>query len=296
MTAALYIVSTPIGNLGDISARARQVLAEAAVIAAEDTRHSGRLLQHLGITTPLRAYHDFSTAKDVAVILRLLAEGKPVALISDAGTPLIADPGFRLVQAARNEGYPVIPVPGPSAFLAALSVSGLPTDRFVFEGFLPEKPAARRRRLQSLRDEPRTLIFYETPHRILPCLQDMLTVIDGAAGSADGKPLTPAAVSRQLFTARELTKKFETHHLGTIASTIAWLQADPQQQQGEFVLVLAGASEAAQATTTALQKALAMAPILQQQLGPLPPKKLATVLAHLTNTRKNKIYRALNKH
>ena len=276
----LYIVATPIGNLGDISARACEVLAAVDVVAAEDTRHSGRLLQHLGVTTPLRAYHDFSDADTAAELLQLLSAGKRVALISDAGTPLIADPGFRLVQAARRDGHKVIPVPGPSALLAALSVAGIPSDRFVFEGFLPQRAAARRTRLAELKDEPRTLIFYETPHRILSCLTDMQTVLGG---------------DRPLFVARELTKKFETHHLGTIADTLHRLTADPNQQRGEFTLVLSGADKA-QASDTALQHALEMAEVLQQELSEtLSPKQMATILSRLTAARKNALYQALIK-
>ena len=163
----LYVVATPLGNLGDISQRAIDTLRKADVIAAEDTRHSGKLMQHIGVGTPMLALHDFNERDRTESLLKRLHDGERIALISDAGTPLISDPGFILVREARAQGYEVVPVPGPSALIAALSVAGLPTDRFVFEGFLPAKASHRLERLQALRRESRTLIFYESPHRIL---------------------------------------------------------------------------------------------------------------------------------
>ncbi|MGI9251472.1 MAG: 16S rRNA (cytidine(1402)-2'-O)-methyltransferase [Pseudohongiellaceae bacterium] len=277
-TATLYIVATPIGNMGDISTRAREILSTVDLIAAEDTRHSSNLLNQLGINTKLTPYHDFSSKSAAEKILKLLAAGKQIALISDAGTPLIADPGFRLVQAARNKGYPVIPIPGPSALLAALSIAGIPTDRFAFEGFPPDKPTARQQHFTTLKHEQRTLIFYETPHRILNCITDMLKIF---------------GPTRQIFLARELTKKFETHHLGDLATTANWLQTNPNHQRGEFVLILAGNNETNQTNAT-LQQALNFADTLKQELkDTLPPKQLAALSAQLAGSRKNAVYQAL---
>ena len=192
---SLYVVATPIGNLDDISARALRILREVALIAAEDTRHSARLLQHFGIQTPLAACHEHNERDQGGRCLARLQAGEDVALISDAGTPLISDPGYHLVRQARAAGFAVVPVPGACALIAALSAAGLPSDRFIFEGFLPAKAAGRRARLEQVREEPRTLIFYEAPHRILECLQDMCEVF------GDDRPA---------LLARELTKTFET--------------------------------------------------------------------------------------
>ncbi|MGD2056646.1 MAG: 16S rRNA (cytidine(1402)-2'-O)-methyltransferase, partial [Gammaproteobacteria bacterium] len=177
MTGILYVVATPIGNLQDMSARAVATLKQVSRIAAEDTRHSRKLLAHYGVTTPLLALHEHNEAALGKALLAQLHSGADLALISDAGTPLISDPGFRLVRAVRADGIRVVPVPGPSAGIAALSASGLPTDRFVFEGFLPARQAARRRRLQAVRDETRTLVFYESSHRIRECLADMVELL-----------------------------------------------------------------------------------------------------------------------
>lgn len=223
----LYVVATPIGNLGDMTARAIEVLSGADVIAAEDTRHSARLLRHFGIETPTVAFHEHNEAAVGPRLLARMEGGASVALISDAGTPLLSDPGYQLVRLARERGLRVVPVPGPSALAAALSVSGLPTDRFVFEGFVPPKAAARRARLAALRDEPRTLVFYEAPHRILNALHDMAEAFGG---------------ERQAVIARELTKMFETVRAGTLDALGAWLEADPQQHKGEFVVLVHGAA------------------------------------------------------
>lgn len=224
--ATLYVVATPLGNLGDVSARAREVLAGVDLIAAEDTRHSARLLQHLGVTTRCVAVHEHNERGAVDRLLRHLAEGGSLALISDAGTPLVSDPGYVLVRAVRAAGHAVVPVPGPSALIAALSVAGLPTDRFVFEGFLPAKAGARAARLGELAAEPRTLVFYEAPHRVL----DTLAAMGEAFGTA-----------REAVVARELTKVYETVRGDTLAGLHAWMAADPNQQRGEFVLLVAGA-------------------------------------------------------
>ena len=268
----LYIVATPIGNRGDLSARAEEVLAGVDLIAAEDTRHSSKLLQHLGIKTRVQAYHDFSSKQVGARLLQLLHEGKHLALISDAGTPLIADPGLRLVQAARQAGHQVLPIPGPSALLAALAVAGLPTDRFVFEGFPPATATARQQHFAALKDEPRTLIFYEAPHRLLSCLSDLRQTF---------------GPDRQAFIGRELTKQFETHYRGSLGELAQQLQANPAQHRGEFVLILAGA-DPTEAAAAAHRHAMQVATILHTELGPqLPLKQLATLTARLTNTRKN---------
>lgn len=222
---SLYVVATPIGNLDDISARALRILREVALIAAEDTRHSARLLQHFGIQTPLAACHEHNERDQGGRFLARLQAGEDVALISDAGTPLISDPGYHLVRQARAAGFAVVPVPGACALIAALSAAGLPSDRFIFEGFLPAKAAGRRARLEQVREEPRTLIFYEAPHRILECLQDMREVF------GDDRPA---------LLARELTKTFETLQGLPLAELCEWVAADSNQQRGECVVLVAG--------------------------------------------------------
>lgn len=275
MTAAgcLYVVATPIGNLADFSVRGREILAVADCIAAEDTRHSGKLLAHYGIKRPLLAYHDHSSDRTRDKLLRLLRDGATVALISDAGTPLISDPGFALVKAAREEGVRVLPVPGPSALIAALSVSGLPTDRFLYIGFLPATQAARRRRLEALKSEPATWVVYESSHRMLDCVDDMAAVL--------GR-------SRRIFIAREMTKQFESHFLGTLEQAAAWLSDDPNQLRGEFVLVLMG-YESEGEEDERLPEALRIVSLLNEDL---PLKKAAAIAAEITGLRKNAIYRA----
>ena len=208
---ALYVVATPIGNLEDISARALRVLREVSLIAAEDTRHSSRLLQHFGIATPLAACHEHNEREEGGRFLVRLQAGDDVALISDAGTPLISDPGYHLVRQARAAGIRVVPVPGACALIAALSAAGLPSDRFIFEGFLPAKAAARRARLELLKEEARTLIFYEAPHRILECLADLTTVF---------------GAERPALLGRELTKTFETLQGLPLEQLHAWVEAD----------------------------------------------------------------------
>jgi 16S rRNA (cytidine1402-2'-O)-methyltransferase len=221
----LYVVATPIGNLGDWSARAREVLASVDVIAAEDTRHSRPLLQHFGIGTPLMALHAHNENERVDELISRLLGGQSMALISDAGTPLVSDPGFPLVRAALLAGVRVSPIPGASAVMAALSSCGLPSDRFVFEGFLPARASARRARLQALKNETRTLIFFEAPHRLLESLQDMTQIMGG---------------SREAALARELTKTFETIRMAPLDDLLAWVEADKDQQRGESVVLLRG--------------------------------------------------------
>lgn len=221
----LFVVSTPIGSLADITYRAVEVLRSVDLIAAEDTRHSRVLLEHYNISTPLTSYHDFNKEEKSAVLAERMKQGQQVALVSDAGTPGIADPGYYLINRCIQNHIPVVPVPGPSAFLAALSVSGLPTDAFVFDGYLPRKAMARRRRLESLKDETRTLIFYESPHRLLKSLEEIAVTLG----------------DRRIVVAREITKKFEELARGRIQSVLeVFRQTRPR---GEFTLVVEGERE-----------------------------------------------------
>lgn len=266
----LHVVATPIGNLGDMSPRALQTLRDADLIAAEDTRHTQQLLAHFGLRAPLFALHEHNEAAQCAQLLARLQAGQQLALVSDAGTPLVSDPGFRLVCAAREAGLEVSPVPGPCAAIAALSVAGLPCDRFVFEGFLPHKGAARRERLQELACEPRTLIFYESSHRILACLQDAADVF---------------GPQRRAVLARELTKRFETLLDGALEVLLQRLQTDPDQTRGEFVLLVAGAPQDAAGAALALgQRAFAL---LRQQL---PPSQAARLAAELSGVPRKRLY------
>ena len=223
----LYIVATPIGNLADLSSRAVEVLGSVDRIAAEDTRHSGRLMQYCSIQTPMVALHEHNERKLAPRLVEDMLKGRSIALISDAGTPLISDPGFNLVRLAREAGVQVVPVPGPSALICALSVSGLPTDRFVFEGFLPAKRSARRSRLEQLCGETRSLVFFESSHRIVDCLQDCEAVF---------------GAQRQAVVARELTKQFETIHGDTLEKLAQWVNDDPNQQKGGNCTAGSGAS------------------------------------------------------
>ena len=260
-TGTLWVVATPIGNLGDVSQRAREVLRGVSVIAAEDTRHSWPLLKHLGIATPMTALHEHNERAAVAALLAKLQAGADVALISDAGTPLISDPGFRLVRAAREAGVGVSPVPGACAVIAALSVAGLPSDRFVFEGFLPAKAAARRARLRELANESRTLVLYESSHRIAESCADL----------CDG-----FGAGREAMLLRELTKLHETclgATLGEIAERVA---NDPEQSLGEFVLVVAGRGEEVDAKLDEGRRVYAL---LRAELPPAQAAKLAAAIS-----------------
>ncbi|MCY1499986.1 Ribosomal RNA small subunit methyltransferase I [compost metagenome] len=270
-SGTLYVVATPIGNLDDIGARALKVLREVALIAAEDTRHSMRLLQHFGIATPLAACHEHNERDEGGRFLARLQAGDDVALISDAGTPLISDPGYHLVRQARAAGIRVVPVPGPCALIAALSAAGLPSDRFIFEGFLPAKAVGRRTRLEQVREEPRTLIFYEAPHRILECLEDLEAVFGG---------------ERQALLARELTKTFETLKGAPLAELRAWVAADSNQQRGECVLLVAG-WQAPEGEAAVSAEALRVLDLL---LAELPLKRAAALAAEITGVRKNLLY------
>jgi len=274
----LYIVATPIGNLEDISARAIAVLKQVDLIAAEDTRHSKRLLQHFAIATPLTSYHDFSSDSEVKKLLDELDAGRSLALISDAGTPLISDPGYRLVEMARSSGISVIPVPGASAVIAALSVAGIPSDRFYFEGFLPAKSTQRCKRLAALADETSTLVFYESPHRIVACLNDMAAVI--------AEPN-----KRKVFVARELTKKFESHFLGSLLEAASWVASDENNSRGEFVLVLEGRATKLGSDIDALMlKAIDVAELLSAEVS---MKRAVALAAQLVGVRKNALYAAM---
>ena len=273
----LYVVATPIGNLDDMSARALKVLADVALIAAEDTRHSIRLLQHFGIDTPLAACHEHNERDEGGRFLTKLLAGEHVALVSDAGTPLISDPGYHLVRQARAAGVNVVPVPGACALIAALSAAGLPSDRFIFEGFLPAKQAGRRARLEQVKEEPRTLIFYEAPHRILECLEDMEAVFGG---------------DRPALLARELTKTFETLKGLPLAELRAFVAGDSNQQRGEGVVLVGGwsAPEGEQAISAEAQR------VLDLLLAELPLKRAAALAAEITGVRKNLLYQlALEK-
>lgn len=268
---SLYVIATPIGNLDDISARALRILREVALIAAEDTRHSARLLQHFGIQTPLAACHEHNERDQGGRFLARLQAGEDVALISDAGTPLISDPGYHLVRQARAAGFAVVPVPGACALIAALSAAGLPSDRFIFEGFLPAKAAGRRARLEQVREEPRTLIFYEAPHRILECLQDMREVF------GDDRPA---------LLARELTKTFETLQGLPLAELCEWVAADSNQQRGECVVLVAGwqAPEGEEAVSAEALR------VLDLLLSEMPLRRAAALAAEITGVRKNVLY------
>lgn len=270
-TGVLYVVATPIGNLDDISARALRILREVALIAAEDTRHSQRLLQHFGINTPLQACHEHNEREQGGRFLTRLLAGDDVALISDAGTPLISDPGFHLVRQARAAGVRVVPVPGPSAVIAALSAAGLPSDRFIFEGFLPAKAAGRRARLEALREEPRTLIFYEAPHRLLESLEALRDTL---------------GAERQVVLARELTKTFETLKGLPAGELCEWVRADANQQRGECVLLVAG-WQAPEGDESVSAEALRVLDLL---LAELPVKRAAALAAEITGVRKNLLY------
>jgi len=267
--ACLYVVGTPIGNLGDISARALEVLQSVDLIAAEDTRHTRGLLQHFGINKPMLAVHDHNENSQVPQLVSRLLDGERVALVSDAGTPLISDPGFPLVRACREAGVAVVAIPGPSALIAALSVAGLPTDRFRFEGFLPRKRAARRELLSGMVEETATLVFYEASHRVLETLQDMQHVFGGG---------------RFAVLARELTKLHETVLSGGLGELSKLVSGDSNQRKGEFVLMLAGAPAREVESSAELDR------YLEILLGELPLKQAAGIAAQLLGVKKNAVY------
>jgi 16S rRNA (cytidine1402-2'-O)-methyltransferase len=266
----LWVVATPIGNLDDLSPRAQRALQDADLIACEDTRHSAALLKHCGVATRTFALHEHNEREASRDLVQRMLDGATIALISDAGTPLVSDPGFRLVRAAREAGMVVSPLPGPCAAIAALSVAGLPSDRFAFEGFLPAKSAARRARLEALRTETRTLIFYESSHRIVESLADMHQVF----GS-----------DRRMVLARELTKLFETVLDGTLKELCAQVAADANQQRGEFVLLMAGADDDADAAR--LAEGRRVFELLRREL---PPSRAAKVASEITGAPRKALY------
>ncbi len=266
----LYIVATPIGNLGDMTPRAIETLQHVALIAAEDTRHSGKLLSHFAITTPCQAYHEHNERELAPRLVERMLQGDSIALVSDAGTPLVSDPGYHLVKEARAAGVLVVPVPGVSAMIAALSASGLPSDRFTFEGFLPAKSAARRQRLETMADESRTLIFYESTHRIEASLVDMAIVF---------------GEERYVVVARELTKRFETIHGDSLANLIEWMRADTDQTRGEFVVMVHGAEAVAEEGINPEAER-----VLKVLLAELPVKQAAALAAKITGLKKNALY------
>lgn len=269
----LYVVATPIGNLGDLAPRALQVLRSVAFVAAEDTRHTGLLLSHFSISAQLVSLHEHNEARAQEALTRRLQAGESGALVCDAGTPLISDPGYLLVRNARAQGIPVRPVPGPSALIAALSVAGLPTDRFVFEGFLPRTKPARQSRLQELCAEPRTLVFYEAPHRLNATVRDMFHVL----GS-----------ERQVVLARELTKRFESTVSGTLEELLQAIGEEADLARGELVLVVAGAP----AFERVSQDEVEGLRVLKILMDEVPLKRAAALAARITGARKNVLYRA----
>lgn len=264
-SGTLYIVATPIGCLDDFTQRAQDTLNRVQVIWAEDTRHSAKLMQAYGITTPLKALHDHNEAQRVEGVISAIQAGESHALISDAGTPLISDPGYRIVRAAQIAGIPVVAVPGACAAIAALSVAGLPSDRFIFEGFLPAKSMARQTQLEALKKESRTLIFYEAPHRVIATLEDMITIF---------------GPEREAVLAKELTKLHETTYTGTLADLLAAVQH--KRPQGEFVVLVAG-HNASPTTQEGID-------VLTTLLSELPVKQAARLAAQLTGLPKNELY------
>ena len=272
--SGLYVVATPIGNLEDISYRAVRILSEVDLVAAEDTRHSALLLSHYGIKTPMQALHEHNEEQVTGRILERITSGQAIALISDAGTPLISDPGYRLVRAAREAGLPVYSVPGPSAVTAALSIAGLPPDHFVFEGFLPSKTAARKKTLEQLCRETRTLVFFESSHRIEAAINNMAEIFG---------PQRLAAVCR------ELTKKFETVLRAPLAEIGEKLASDKNQTRGEFVIVVSGYEASADESMADAQM---MASALLEYL---PTSQAARVAAKLNDVSRRDLYRLLDQ-
>ncbi len=266
---ALYVVATPIGNLSDITLRALEVLAAADTIAAEDTRNTKHLLQHHGIgDARLLALHQHNERGAAEKIIGLLQEGRSVALVTDAGTPAVSDPGAVLVEEVRKAGLRVIPVPGASAAIAALSASGLSAPHFLFYGFLPNKSAARRTALQALADHPYTLVFYEAPHRILECAEDLRAVLGG---------------EREVVFAREVTKLFESIHRCKLEEALDWLNSDANNQRGEFVVIVSGA-EAHEGVNAESER------VLKLLLKDLPLKQAVQLAAQITGAGRNELY------
>ncbi len=271
MAGTLFVVATPIGNMDDISARAVSVLQSVDLIAAEDTRHSGRLMSHFQITTPLVAYHDHGSEAQGERIFAALDAGQDVALISDAGTPLVSDPGYRLVRSAREKAYKVTPLPGACAMITALCAAGLPSDRFCFEGFLPAKQSQRRKALELLASETRTLIFYEAPHRIIATVEDLIDVF---------------GAEREATLARELTKTYETLLNGNLSELLIKIKGDVNQQKGEMVLVVRGFDGAEQSAQEQEEER-----VLKLLLVDLPVKQAAGLAAKICDAQRNALYK-----
>lgn len=269
-TGILYVVATPIGHLQDITLRAIEVLKKVDRIVAEDTRHSAPLLRHFSINKPTISLHDYNERDRLDVVLGYLMQGESIALISDAGTPLISDPGFHLVKAAKSQGIQVIPIPGACAAIAALSAAGLPTDKFIFEGFLPAKSEARRHRLELLLHETRSIIFYEAPHRAMATLQAIAQVLGD---------------NRVIVTARELTKIHESILLDTVSNIIAYFTSHADELRGEFVVLVAGVDEAEIESKTVIPEN-----VLDILLEELPIKQAASLASKITGERKNTLY------
>ena len=265
----LYIVATPIGNLEDISHRAIRILSEADLVAAEDTRHSQRLLQHYSITTRLTSLHDHNESQRATQLIEKLHLGENIALISDAGTPLISDPGYGLVTQCRDAGIEVVPVPGACAAITALCAAGLATDRFTFEGFLPVKALAKQQALQRLVNESSTSVFYESPRRVADTIKQIVNEL---------------GEERPMVVAKELTKTFETFYSGTAQACLTWVEADPNHQRGEFVLMIAGVVHDQSEVT---EEALNLLKLLMKEL---PLKKAAAVTAEQYGLKKNHLY------
>ena len=273
----LYVVATPIGNLGDLSVRAREILQSVSLIAAEDTRHTGVLLKHFGIQTPQVSLHDHNERHRSGGIIERLRQGDSVALVSDAGTPAINDPGFDLVRTAAAAGCEIVAVPGPCAAIAALSIGGLPTDRFCFEGFLPARGAARRKRLQSLAAEVRTLVLYEAPHRAREALEDCAAVF---------------GAERNAAVAREITKLHETTYRGSLSELLERAGSDADFGRGEIVILIAGAPQApADEEGGADGHGGALDRVLKILLAELPLRQAAHLAAQITEARGNEAYK-----
>ncbi len=270
LAGKLFVVATPIGNLGDLSPRAREVLASVSLIAAEDTRHTRQLLQSFGIDTALTSLHEHNEAEKSSALIARIERGESLALVSDAGTPLISDPGFDLIAAARASGIEVIAIPGPCAAIAAISIAGLPTDRFTFEGFLPAKSAARRAQLETLATESRTLMFYEAPHRVRDTLEDMAAIF---------------GADRRASVSRELTKRFETTYTGSLFELIEIAQRDENMSRGEIVIVVAGAAPVQHESVT-----LDAQQLLRALLQELPAAQAAKVAAKITGVKRSELY------
>ena len=273
----LYVVATPIGNIGDISSRALEILCKVDLIAAEDTRNTGRLLSYFNIKSNLISVHDHNEIARSEFIISQLSAGKSIALVSDAGTPLISDPGYALVKRIREAGFTVTPIPGCCAFIAALSAAGLPTDRFLFLGFLSSKKQSRLKQLHELSDQAHTLVFYESTHRVLASIADMIEVF---------------GESREVVVAREITKKFETFKQGSLAEVLEWMVVDENQQKGEFVILVRGKTPSMKNEQELDSSTLNL---LQRLSVELPPKKASAIVSEVTGINKKLLYEYLLK-